>query len=141
MGSTNRSHVWLSIPARARRSHSPYSTETVAAKICDFLPVAGVALPHDSATLPGATVETPIVSPGHTDVSPYWVETWNGADCHPPRIAYSPTNRLYPAGVLLVSHATYATPFGPPLTCMMCGTLSVSAGAWIGPLQCLPPSV
>lgn len=79
---------------------------TVAAKICDFFGVAGVALPQLSATWPDARVEMPKVSPGQTDELPNAVETWNGADSQPRPIEKVRTYCAYPAGLLSDSQPT-----------------------------------
>src|SRR5436305_11425186 len=54
-----------------------------AAKISDFFPVEGVALPQLTTTCPGERVEMPNVSPGHTDVSPNSGETCTGSVSQP----------------------------------------------------------
>src|ERR1700740_151010 len=58
-------------------------TVTGAAKISDFLPVEGVALPQLTTTLFGESDEMPKVSPGHTDGSPKALATCMGSESQP----------------------------------------------------------
>ncbi len=81
-------------------------TETGAAKISDFLPVAGVAEPQLSTGLHGDTAEIPKVSPGHTAGSPNAVETCAGADNQPLVIENARRYCAYPCELPGDSHPT-----------------------------------
>ena len=45
--------------------------------------LTGTALPQLSATVFGDRLEMPKVSPGHTELSPGWFDTWMGAVSQP----------------------------------------------------------
>src|SRR6266567_2804458 len=70
-------------PSLPGKVHGAECTATAAAKICDFFPVAAVALPQLSTIRPGVRVEMTKVSPGQTDESPNAFEIRTGADSQP----------------------------------------------------------
>ena len=56
---------------------------TPAAKISDFFPIDGTALPQLTTTRSGVNADRPNVSPGQTDGSPNSVETRTGSVSQP----------------------------------------------------------